>query len=853
MKDYPHIKDTVYPDLDTVDVYKIENKFDYSRWGVGTQVKLCNVLFNADYADVVKFDDDVVRDAYFDALDGRVVTLQTAFQQVPRDAIKIPIPYDSAVRYNYLYIDIPTPTSDAQPIDRVAADRIKRYYFFISDIEQLAPNTSKVSIVLDVWTTYINDVSIPYMMLERGHAPVAATDVDTFLDNPRANSTYLLASDVNYGDIDNVAGASWVPIGNGEKYVCFACTYSITQLQSVAVGTDLAATTPATFADETGRHGYRMAVGGYNFGMGGVDFSDVETPVQAYNVGYRADVPSLFSYAIKADGARAFFDYLSRRAPHVLSSVQACFVLGDDVAQFYDSFDFHGHTLHKVAPREVTAKIELDRNMFNYDESYSRFAKLYTYPYAVLEVSDNNGSSFQIRVEDVTNASHLQINLALAYPYLQYQVAAMNIAGYGASSFRWGRIDNQTANVDMPVCDFANYMIQWDVPTYALFERGYDAYRLNQFQSTQMQRQSAITQYRMTQRSANVNDANTHDTNATNIANTANTQNTNVTNSNLAIATANANRAISLTCSDDNLLNIQAQQRANRTSDESLMDQSVEANNEYARMQTYIQQTQNGQNAAEGALSGLMRGDLVGAVFSAGNGITGNLAAQLSYQAGANLAALTTALTKAQIEEKLLTAITTETNNYSNTSYMGDQILAANNTLQSNQVSNNRTTANTNAANTANTSNSNADYTRNTSQQNNQGAMSLTQANANAQYAGARTQQQMQIGGFAGDATLDARQRRGVSVRVKTQRKSDIAQTAAQFARYGYNLNQVWDMSNGFNLMRNFTYWKAADAWVNDDKGTPNTVQLDIQMILTQGVTVWSDPDMIGKVSVYDN
>lgn len=853
MKDYPHIRDTVYPDLDTVNVYKIENKFDYSRWGVGTQVKLCNVLFNADYSDVVKFDDASSRDAYFDALDGRVVVLQTAFQQVPRDAVKIPIPYDSAIRYNYLYIDIPTPTSDNQPIDYVAADHAKRFYFFITDIEQLAPNTSKVSIALDVWNTYIYDVSIPYLMLERGHAPVAATDVDTYLSDPRINSRYLLAPDVNYGEIDNVSGASWVPIGNGTKYVCFACTYSITQLQSVAVGTDLAPTTPATWSDESGRHGYKMAVSGYDFGMGGVDFSDVETPVQAYNVGYRADVPSLFSYAIEAENARAFFDYLSRRAPHVLSSVQACYVLGDDVAQFYDAFEFHGYTLYKVAPREVTTNIVLDKNMFGYDERYERFAKLYTYPYAVLEVSDNNGSSFQIRIEDVTSVSHLQVNLAIAYPYLQYQVSAMNVAGYGAASFRWGRIDNQTDNVAMPVCDFANYMIQWDVPTYALFERGYDAYRLAQFHATQLQRETAISNFRMSQRSANMTDANTHDTNATNVANTANSQNTNV-----------ANVALSRTYQLDNVnnsnnANSQMVFYSNRMAaesvsiDQTLMRATLESNNELMRVQNMTSQMSNGVNSVAGAVGSALTGNIAGAVMAVGSGIMNAISTDMNYNASIQANATVEAAQETNMHDKYISSTVCNSDTRNETADLNTDNTTNSLNAARDQAANNRTMANTNATNSANTSNSNADYTRNATYLNNTGVMAITQNTASRQYRGATSQPQTQIGSFGGDATLDARQRRGVSIRVKTQRASDVAQTASQFARYGYNLNQVWDMTDGFNLMKNFTYWKAADVWVRDAVGTPNAVQLELQTILEQGVTVWSDPAKIGGVSVYDN
>ena len=88
--------------------------------------------------------------------------------------------------------------------------------------------------------------------------------------------------------------------------------------------------------------------------------------------------------------------------------------------------------------------------------------------------------------------------------------------------------------------------------------------------------------------------------------------------------------------------------------------------------------------------------------------------------------------------------------------------------------------------------------------------------------------------------------------RQRTQSDSAIAQTASQFARYGYALNQVWKVTS-LNLMRNFTYWKASDVWVDVRDVAGSAVGDAIGDILRRGVTVWRDPDKIGKVSVYDN
>ena len=59
---FPHLSDSQFPDRPTVNVYQFQNNFDYSRWNEKTKIKLCNVIWNSDYADVVKWDTNEERD-----------------------------------------------------------------------------------------------------------------------------------------------------------------------------------------------------------------------------------------------------------------------------------------------------------------------------------------------------------------------------------------------------------------------------------------------------------------------------------------------------------------------------------------------------------------------------------------------------------------------------------------------------------------------------------------------------------------------------------------------------------------------------------------------------------------------
>lgn len=90
------------------------------------------------------------------------------------------------------------------------------------------------------------------------------------------------------------------------------------------------------------------------------------------------------------------------------------------------------------------------------------------------------------------------------------------------------------------------------------------------------------------------------------------------------------------------------------------------------------------------------------------------------------------------------------------------------------------------------------------------------------------------------------------SANVLTQSRAAIAQAGDQMLRYGYALNQQWKVST-FSLMPKFTYWKASEAWIVPGKGVIEGAREKIKHILENGVTVWNDPDEIGKVSIYDN
>ena len=149
---------------------------------------------------------------------------------------------------------------------------------------------------------------------------------------------------------------------------------------------------------------------------------------------------------------------------------------------------------------------------------------------------------------------------------------------------------------------------------------------------------------------------------------------------------------------------------------------------------------------------------------------------------------------------------------------------------------------------------SNSLYSRNAGVQNQQSMMEQKRVDNRQSYNAHKMDAPESFGSNSGDMTLDAMERRGLQIKIRTERDSDIAQAGDLMLRFGYYLNQAWDVKNtGLNLMKYYTYWKVTDIWINQGEGVNQRALIDIQNAFFRGVTVWSNPDKIGKVTIYDN
>lgn len=520
---FPHMSDRNFPGL-PADNYRGQSRYDYTLWGAGTRLKLLNVNWRSDYSNVVKFENDAARDAYFDAATGYSNELNSEYRMLPDGDIKLPLPFDEVVRYNYLMIDF---GKSPNPLE--TAEHVARYFFFIEDCAFAANNTTELHLSLDAWTTYVNRTGISYMMLERGHAPVAATDAAEYLKNPIANNRLLLSDDYNFGDPAVTRRADFVPFGNGVKFVLIATTIPWDFLDAEALGMISTQTSAGPGYHSAGdRSGYMADVTALSYAAGGRDYGQISLKTETAQVSGGSIPNNLSVFAVRAGdcyGDGGFFGIVAERFPQLLESVQGVYIvdasmlvlgekrvlfrersrrcawaqaassgktwaeLAENTYRYVDANStevFLGaqgaeYVIYKVEPanggiRDITLTVD----DFGYPDEYKGLAKLYTSPYAHLEVEAEDGAKAEIRVED-TGALKLWQRVSLAAPYMRYEAYLSGVGSGDSVTYEWRDVRGTAHNEVLPAGDFRDALFGYDIPAYSLYMSGYDKYRLHNY------------------------------------------------------------------------------------------------------------------------------------------------------------------------------------------------------------------------------------------------------------------------------------------------------------------------------------------------------------------------------------
>ena len=190
--------------------------------------------------------------------------------------------------------------------------------------------------------------------------------------------------------------------------------------------------------------------------------------------------------------------------------------------------------------------------MFGFNDAQMQYAKLFTYPYSFIELTDNDGKSIEVHIEDTTTIN-AYADFGMAYPFMDFRVFFEGIGGSGNNAYSWVDLRNTKNNMNIANSDWYSFCWDWDIPCYGIFIDGQTDFLLNGFNShMKYARENAIIDYKNTVRSADnarenaVDLADVANTNAyahanTIVTNTANTNSANTANTNTTNATNTAN------------------------------------------------------------------------------------------------------------------------------------------------------------------------------------------------------------------------------------------------------------------------------------------------------------------------
>lgn len=861
---FPHLNDSDFPDVSSVDVYKYANSFDYTRYDAAQmKLQLCTVPWDVGevrvgqaivpgLGNVVYFDSKSARDAYFTAMpDTSCYRFETKFKELHREnKIDVPIPFDVAVKYNYLVVDYNLFANDDSLVMYEDDSGLRKWFYFIREVEFIAPNSTKLHLILDAWQTFIYDLDVSGMMLERGHAPLAAMTADAYLQSPINANALLLHPDINN---DN---ASY--IGNSAGEVIFNPSGSC---YCIII----------TTADPRGTWGTKAG-------------DTWATPAPVWNL--QDGSPSWYAYCIKSiSQVSTHFTNINTNIPQFAQTIKAVFFINSSFVTLGTQFTFAGATCNLIATKEIeTTILTLSKNSFGFAEDYKNLAKLYTYPYSYIELYDENGDITEIRIETMDDDDLKVIaRLNIISDFIRI-ISYIESTGKGEKKTITYQIASGK-NIKVKG-NWYKLLKEWNVPTFGIVQSGAKEFDYSTHFNRKQSAYAADNSYTSSTASSANAKANAElsaDTTRDNAFDAADISALNTVN--------NANLAT------DNAATQNAANTANNTADKTRMNGDVAADNAAALMteqaaNTAINGTTNSSIQAENQRAALAASSAVvtGGVSAVTSALTGNIAGAVGALVGAGTQAANATMNAAISAElssahaavqvtnntsmRTLTQLVNNTKNTTQQTLMDAALQTSNDlntdlaaasaaTLLDNAANSlalveggtlpdstvlegtavrDRLTARTIAANDKTTADANALRTKNTAYEaiDNQ----IAQAALNAPY---------EFGNFTNVGTTNVLPY-GLFASIVTQDDYSIAYAGDEFLRHGYYYNRSWPFDGNWNVSRckYFTYWKLKDIWTSNIN-IPDMYVDRIRYLLLGGVTVWRSPEYIGHKTIYEN
>jgi hypothetical protein len=416
-------------------------------WPAGSTVKLCRVNWDSSYRDIVIFDNEQERNAYFDNL-GKYFsyTVDNMSYLKPRQAIKVPIPYSTAYQYNYVMV-----TNPASP----KYDEMRMFYF-ITQADYVAPSTTLVTLQLDVIMTYQFNTSIGSCFVERGHVAQANAAYRAVKSN--GNYQYVMR---RYLDVP----------------------------EGLDVGSDyVTVDTECVSISDDGYYIIIMSTADLTADPGTINNPNLVTAA-GNNV---SEIPS--SCEVYAMDATNWISWLNamKRYPWVTQCIIAAYSFPKRFVAQTSQVTIGGQTAYRISrvisqtnrtgsDDPVIASIEgvFSRLQSKIDAAV-KHDKFCIFPYSFIEISANTGTSVLLKPQYFTSdAIDLRAITCALYPFARIGVIPWNYGGRNANTYSvvWNDLNNQAHTSVLPINEaLSNALWLSDFPMFSIVNNSYISY-----------------------------------------------------------------------------------------------------------------------------------------------------------------------------------------------------------------------------------------------------------------------------------------------------------------------------------------------------------------------------------------
>lgn len=434
-------------------------KLTPNTWPVGTEVTLMQVPWDANYRDIVIWDDVQQRNAYLDAqaISGTGWRSKRFSYCRPNEPISVPVPYSAAYKYNYVVVQNPM-----QPV--YGEEQPLKLCYFILSTDYVAPGTTQLTLQLDVIQTYQFGVCLGNMFVERGHMGVSNAVFKDGVQNLQGEylRKYLnVPEGLDIGDSYVMANHEWYPLTD-------ASTFDIGKIIIIS-SADLAA-----------------------------DPGTIDSPNLNVADGQNADgIPSGCNvYSMTLSTFKAVLNAMKEKS-WVAQCIQSVSTFparllsaGVDVELFGNSgvtMQFLGETDTLELPLKTYATTgNIYQQLSNgVPDGYHDLYKAYTYPYSAIELTAYNGNSVFVKPELVSgNTLALTVIGCAVAPFARIGVFPTN---YGQAfeggqpvnynQYTWHGFDGSDHTGVIPSGDFLDSCL-WlaDFPQFSIVNSNYITY-----------------------------------------------------------------------------------------------------------------------------------------------------------------------------------------------------------------------------------------------------------------------------------------------------------------------------------------------------------------------------------------